>query len=396
MNHELEDRKLLQDSFWRERVFGFRELSEEKIRKRMEYLDLHLNGPHYCVILFAPYLMEKDAEVIDRVLMNLLRRVREEYRKWGIECCTISDNYCNIVSILSLQSEDIYRNLGDITRVLAEELIRRYDVNMYVGIGSMVDALSVLHESKDTAAEALAYKFTFAQDHVIAARDVKRFYNQGDTELKVHCDRIMGCFYDDDLVLMARRLRDLTDQISKNSNNALDSVRNICIELMATVLRVAQEMGIHSAPEMEGVYTQIARMDSIERIENWFVECCAGLLQRIREARKDKTQQILEMAEEYINANLGRPELSIQSVSDHVDLSAPYFSGIFFRAKGVHINEYINRCRVQSAQRQLLEGNDKVASIAKSLGFSSPNYFNSVFKRYTGISPKRFRESCRK
>ena len=91
--------QLLQDSFLRERVFGFRELSEEKIVQRMRNLDLHLEGPFYCVVLFAPYLMEKEADLIDRLLLKLLGSVRDEYRRSGMESYTISDNYCNIVGV---------------------------------------------------------------------------------------------------------------------------------------------------------------------------------------------------------------------------------------------------------------------------------------------------------
>ena len=108
--------------------------------------------------------------------------------------------------------------------------------------------------------------------------------------------------------------------------------------------------------------------------------------------RKDKNQQILNQAERYIEENLRDRDLSVQTVSDYVDLSAPYFGNLFYRIKGMHINEYINRARVKEAQRLLTESTEKVAAIAASLGFSSPNYFNSVFKRYTGTTPQRFRE----
>lgn len=393
MDYRRDEMRILQDSFWRERVFGFRELSDEKIRKRMECLDLRLEGPLFCVVLFAPYLMEKEADKIDKILIGILNSVREEYRKCGIHCYTISDNYCNIVGILSLNSEEEYRKLNKTTRKMAGDIISRYDVEMFTGIGETVGRISELNKSKDSAAEALAYKFTFSQDHVISAKDVKRYYNQGDVKLKKHIDWVLGCFYDGNLELMEVRLRNLFSAVAEASTNELDSVRNVCIELTATLLRVVREMGVDSSPEMDGIYTYIAQMESVSEIGEWFMSCCVGLLRKVNELRKDKTQQILELADTYIEANLGDPELSLQSISDYVDLSAPYFSTIFYRAKGIHINEYINCCRIQHAQRLLKDTNDKIVNIAKNLGFSSPSYFNNVFKRYTGVSPKRFREN---
>ena len=386
------DMKLLQDSFLRERVFGIRELSEEKIRQRMHNLKLNLPGPYYCVVLFAPYLMEKEAADIDRILFKLLNSVRDEYSRGGMTCYAISDTYCNIVCVLSLETESSYYKLNKLTSRMTNDLIKHFDVNMFVGIGEVVNQISVLNRSKDTAAEALAHKFTFSNDHVIDAKDVKRYYRKSDVELRFHYDWILGCFYDGNMELLAVRLRNLFDQVTKVSENPLDSIRNVCIELTATLLRVVREMGVSRTPEMDGIYTYIAQMKSAAEIEEWFLQYCSGLLQKVGDLRKDKTQQILEMVETYIQENLGNPELNIQSISDYVDLSAPYFSGIFYRAKGMHINEYINRTRVKHAQKYLQETNEKVAVIAQTLGFSSSSYFNSVFKRYTGTTPKNFRE----
>lgn len=389
------DLRILQDSFLRERIFGFRELSDEKIRERMNNLELGLNGPFYCVILFAPYLMRKNAAEIDKLLMKLLTIVREEYLRAGINCWTISDNYCNVVAVLSLDTAESYSRLNKLTSRMANELIRHYDVDMFVGIGEMVDSMAALNRSKDTAAEALAHKFTFSQDHVITAKDVKRYYNQGDEEMKKHYDRILGCFYDGNMDLLEVRLRDLFAQVCAVSDNELDSIRNVCIELTATLLRVVREMGVPATPEMNGIYTYIASMESIAVIGEWFLGYCAGLVQKVSELRKDKTQQIIEQADRYIETRLGNPELTIQAISDHVALSAAYFSNIFFRAKGIHLNEYINRARVREAQKCLLDSNEKVSAIAQNMGFTSSSYFNSVFRRYTGMTPKQFRESGR-
>lgn len=385
------EQKLQQDAFWRERIFGFRELSEEKICRRMEHLGLSLSDSDLCVVLFAPYLMEKDPEEIDNILLKLQSSVRDGYKKAGLTCYTISDTYCNVVTILSVPSEEAYRKLTGLTQRIAQELIRAYDVKMFVGIGEMVDRISQLNKSKDTAAEALAHKFNFSNSNVITAKDVRRYYHQTDVALKKHFDWILGCFYDGNPELLEVRLRNLFSAIRGTSDDPLDRIRNVCIELTATLNRVVRDMGITDSPEMSTAYTYIAQLGSITEIGEWFLNYCSGMIQKVRELRKDKTHQIIEQAERYIEDNLGDVNLSLQAVSDYVDLSAPYFSNIFYRAKGIHIQEYINRARIRQAQKCLLETTEKVTSISTRLGFSSPSYFNSVFKRYTGTTPNRFR-----
>ena len=48
--------RFLQDTFWRERILGARELEEEKIRERMDALKLKAYGPFYCVVIFAHFI----------------------------------------------------------------------------------------------------------------------------------------------------------------------------------------------------------------------------------------------------------------------------------------------------------------------------------------------------
>lgn len=388
-----DDLKFFQDTFLRERLLGTRELSDEKIMKRMEYLQLSLAGKVYCVIIFAPYLMEKEPEEMDALLMKIRNAVCEGYRKAGIGCYTVSDGYTNAVAILSPENRERLELVDQVTRQLAHKLPRTFKVDMFVGVGEPVERISQLRRAADSASEALAYKFTFSQNNVIYARDVDRYYRQEPQNLRLHYDWIQGCFYDGNMELLAIRFRNLRAAVRGAGQNELDSMRNICIELTAAILRRAYEIGVEVSPEVDGIYTYIAGIGTADEIETWFLNYCAGLLQKIADLRQNKNRQIVHMAQEYIEANLGDRELSIRTISDAVDLSPAYFSNIFYKEMGQHLNEYINQVRVNQAKRLLLTTNDKVITIAERLGFSSSSYFNNIFKRYTGITPQRFRRS---
>jgi AraC-like DNA-binding protein len=49
--------------------------------------------------------------------------------------------------------------------------------------------------------------------------------------------------------------------------------------------------------------------------------------------------------------------------------------------------DYINRRRVFEARRLLEEKDLNIKEVAHHLGFSSSQYFSTVFKRITGVSP---------
>ncbi len=385
--------RFLQDAFWRERILGVRELEEDKIRKRMDVLKIKAHGPFYCVVIFAPYLMNKDAEIIDDLLNKLLEQIQGVYKRLNIESYMISDEYCNVVGVFSFENESDYYELNQITRSITKKMMDKHKLEMFVGVGKMVDQISLLGKSKDSATGALAYKFTFSQEHVIISKDVQRYYNDVSLELKKYYDRVLGCFYDGNLKLLSIRFHELCTEVIDNSSEGLNRIKNVCIELTATVLRVIREMGIKHAPELDGIYTHIAQIESVMEIEEWFVAYCNSMLQKIEGFRQSKTQILVEQAEEFIGVNIQNHDLDIRMISEYVGLTTAYFSELFYREKGIHINEYIGRRRVEEAKRLLWTTNDKVVQISEKVGFSSPNYFNNVFKRFVGMTPKQYRET---
>ena len=80
-------------------------------------------------------------------------------------------------------------------------------------------------------------------------------------------------------------------------------------------------------------------------------------------------------------------------IGDYVGLSAAYLGEIFYREKGVRVGEYISRTRIDNAKKLLCSTNKKATQISEMVGFASPTYFNNVFKRYVGVTPKKYRES---
>ena len=52
---------------------------------------------------------------------------------------------------------------------------------------------------------------------------------------------------------------------------------------------------------------------------------------------------------------------------------------------------YLTEYRMEQASRLLMETNEKSYVIAKSVGYTDPNYFSYVFKRRFGVSPSKYR-----
>lgn len=63
------------------------------------------------------------------------------------------------------------------------------------------------------------------------------------------------------------------------------------------------------------------------------------------------------------------------------------------QAVGLTPNAFLTQYRMEEAQRRLLNTDDSVAEIAEAIGYQNIYYFSTAFKKHTGLSPQKYRES---
>ncbi|HEY4063991.1 MAG TPA: AraC family transcriptional regulator [Puia sp.] len=97
--------------------------------------------------------------------------------------------------------------------------------------------------------------------------------------------------------------------------------------------------------------------------------------------------------EQFIDGNY-KESLSIEVMACMLNLSESRFKSWFKDQFGVPPLEFILRKRIQEAKRIMQsEKYVNMSTIAYDLGFSSPQHFATMFRRYTSLSPKEFKAS---
>ncbi|WNR42904.1 response regulator transcription factor [Paenibacillus roseipurpureus] len=88
-------------------------------------------------------------------------------------------------------------------------------------------------------------------------------------------------------------------------------------------------------------------------------------------------------------------QLSSSMVADYVGLSPSQFTREFKKAMRENYTDYLLRYRVEKAKELILTGNVKVYEIAEKVGISHTGHFSKIFQRYTGQTPKDFKNGKR-
>ncbi|EIM97537.1 AraC family transcriptional regulator [Paraburkholderia hospita] len=101
----------------------------------------------------------------------------------------------------------------------------------------------------------------------------------------------------------------------------------------------------------------------------------------------------LKRAIEYIEDNLGE-QISLTDLAERAGLSRMHFAAQFKLAMGLSPHAYLTEKRLGAAKSLLAEGRLPIAQIAFAVGFHTQAHFTTVFRKATGLTPKRWREQA--
>lgn len=126
-----------------------------------------------------------------------------------------------------------------------------------------------------------------------------------------------------------------------------------------------------------------------ERISHLFI--C--LLCQLKKQYASSTEpELIRKIKAYIQQNLSN-KIALSDISTHVNYSVSHCTMFFKQYTGLSIVDYINKKRIILAKSLLMDRDSTLTQIAKSVGFSDPNYFSRVFKKEVGLSPLHYKNS---
>ena len=111
----------------------------------------------------------------------------------------------------------------------------------------------------------------------------------------------------------------------------------------------------------------------------------------IVEERFRNTNQLVRQAVRYIDANY-RKQITLSDMADALQVSPFYLSKLLNNSLHKTFTELVSERRVE-ASKELLKSGKRIKEIAYEVGFQGQNYFTKIFKKYTGVTPKMYKNS---
>jgi len=172
-------------------------------------------------------------------------------------------------------------------------------------------------------------------------------------------------------------------EIGKLLEESALKVRECGRELRSSVARLSQLVKRHSGRKLPPLMQARLRAASCTVI----IEVAIHL----QSTPESGSNSIITAATAYLEKHSHEP-LQVSNLVRHLGYSRARIFEIFKTGTGMTPNDYLLRCRIRKARELLANPARPITEIALDAGFSSSQYFSQVFKKYTGMTPSRYRK----
>lgn len=202
---------------------------------------------------------------------------------------------------------------------------------------------------------------------------------------------------DVDLVRQNCEMRRFTESegVGVLSRNPVTNLKYHFVITAAFITRFCVEAGM----EMEQAYRlsdfyilKLDHLNTISEVSDLHDRMALDFTGKMRLLQKNmRTSKPITKCVEYIYSHI-KERITIEELAEHLEISASYLSRQFKEELGISVSDYIREKKIERAQNILKYSDDSLVDIANQLSFSSQSHFIQTFKKYVGMTPKKYRD----
>ncbi len=175
-------------------------------------------------------------------------------------------------------------------------------------------------------------------------------------------------------------------------DNVLAYINQLALSIINT-FNTTLAAGLQNGNNPYEIIHQLYQLETLDEMQVAFLDFCDRISETLQENRSDKNIEIIQKIKEYVHNNYHDPNLSLDIISDKVQLSPGYLGRLFKKITNSSFNDYLNTIRLAKASQLLISTNDPASKICRKVGIYNYTYFFTLFKKEYGLTPSQYRKS---
>ena len=288
---------------------------------------------------------------------------------------------------------ELYQHLSQIKNKISDF----FQTTVSIGISSILYGDSSLHEAYLESLRALGKKFFSGNNsiNVFLAEDNLNDKNKFTdynylSSISDRAKEILALYKEEELV---HQCKILFEQFIHACNQNVDFVKSSFLIMVSTLIRKIlgeQNKRYIFFYEKHSNFQNIIRCELLDDLEELFIDIMIDLNNYV-DSKNGSHQNLISKVQQYIQQHYSE-NITLNDIAKVVFLSPAYLSSLITSETGKSFVDMLNELRVSQAIELLKNPKSKISEIAYSVGFNEPQYFTLTFKKYTGHTPRNYRE----
>jgi two-component system response regulator YesN len=385
-----EYRQTFLDDFFRDLLFGT--LSREEIEKGVVLHEYDKNKSHHVsIVLYSEIRTPMESSRLHEILQKSLADTFCKY-SLNLESLFFFPNevfYTDITLVLSIQKSilPVLDLIADLKTIMGS--VTEFSL-LGVGVGEVVNTLDDLafsyQKARTHALFSMISGFNVRQKSVDENSEALHFSLHDTTK------QLYDLLSRADQGPLEEYLKTLEKEVSREENSP-EYKQSLLRNVLICVLSAGDELGVTVRkffPDLMTLY-RYSNMKSLEELLAKISWACRTITNQYATREDHAAINLMEKAKNYILAHYDDPLLSIGLVAEYLGLTPAYFSRLYKKAYGMTSIDYVTKLRMDKAKDTLRKNPQmKISAIASSVGYNSPSYFNYLFKKIVGMTPKEY------
>src|SRR3989339_883124 len=297
-----------------------------------------------------------------------------------------------ILMIIKEHDQPLVKTVDGFLYELVQTADQYLDIRVRIGISNLFFEFDQLQKSYQEAKEAIRYGKFLNTGRIVYINEVEHKQTERIAfdleEIKSIENTIkFGTTQEIHILLEHKKMEIKHHEKMISSDFFLIGLANLMIDF-------AQSINIDlSTVVKENLLQKLLSFSTLDEIFDWTEHVLLELRGILIQSSLSRTERILDEVIKYVEQNFADPYLSLNMVCDQFDISISYLSMLLKKEKNVTFNKYVIEVRMEHAKNLLKQSPLKIVDVANQCGYNEVYYFSHSFKKYTGYSPKQYREA---
>lgn len=333
-----------------------------------------------------------------RRMLSILDECIEDCHDHAIEF----EKFAGTVSFYVLaESRKECQNIGEnVIAKCRKKIAAEYDGHTVTSVRSEIHAdLLQMQMAREELRIAQQNRFNYpAASDIVYSQDINSMQNT-ETQL-IHNESIDTSAIVSSIIRwnkheVDRELEDMRKSLLANGGKSYLYMRLMTAGLFGSLLKELRKMGVDEEAlglDPKEQYRRISGAGNLNEAISMLRENVYSIIDQLEQDQQHKNKKLVYRAKQYIEEHHMDHDLSLEQVAHQVHISPSYFSVLFKNEEGIAFTDYLIRIRIQRACDLMMNTDLKAYEIAEKVGYDTPAYYSTAFKKVMGLSPTEYKK----